>query len=74
MNPSMVNDDPRAPYKVYGARNAEAHTRRAPKHGEHNSDLPRPSRNVTSLSGTFWVLSFHDWLPPGAPNPPRSAG
>jgi hypothetical protein len=26
--------------------------------------LPRPSRNVTSLSGTFWGMSFHDWLPP----------
>jgi hypothetical protein len=26
--------------------------------------LPRPSRNVTSLSGIFWGMSFHDWLPP----------
>jgi hypothetical protein len=46
------------------ARNAKAPTRRARKHGEHNSDLPRPSRNVTSLSGIFWGMSFHDWLPP----------
>jgi len=46
------------------ARNAKAPTRRARKHGEHNSDLPRPSRNVTSLSGTFRGMSFHDWLPP----------
>src|SRR6476619_7612258 len=46
------------------ARNAKAPTRRARKHGEHNSDLPRPSRNVTSLSWTFRGMSFHDWLPP----------
>ena len=31
---------------------------------ERGLSLPRPSRNVTSLSGTFRGMSFHDWLPP----------
>ena len=59
----MANDDPRAPYKVYEGDECQRHPiRHALKRAAHNSGSRRPNRNRTSSSGTFWAMSFHDWL------------
>ena len=74
MNPSMVNDDPRAPYKVYEGEECKGTypTRAEARRAQQRLAEAEPQRNfvIRDLQGEVVSLlaATH------APNPPRSAG